>query len=258
MQRPYFHSGQAMIEFLIITPVLLLLVFGALQFALMYQAKTALNYATFEAARAGALSNARTSIIENTFARGMAPVYTHDDTVDEVEQARERVRRDIMNGLVIFEMINPDINAFNDFGFDLYDDGNIYIPNDNLMYRPVNTGSTSGLTVQDANLLKLHITYCYPLYVPFVNQFIIRLMKNVPNADEPWNAGIPLSGTSNETCLKSRSPDDDRWMDALKPDVQARFPLHAQAIVRMQSPAIQPPSAGMGSGPSILWTGGTF
>jgi hypothetical protein len=259
MKISRIQSGQSMVEFMIITPVMLLLVFGALQFALMYHAKTALNYAAFEAARAGALSNAQTAIIENAFARGMAPIYTHDDTVAEVEQARDRVRRDISNGLVFFEMINPNTNAFADFGVDLYGDGDIYIPNDNLMYRPINKGGTSEITVQDANLLKLRITYCYPLYVPFVNQFIIRLMKSMPTEDEPWNAGNQLAaGSPNEACLNTRSPDDDKWMEPLPDEVQARFPLVAQAIVRMQSAAIQPPSAGMGSGPSIVWTGGTF
>jgi len=258
MKISRIQSGQSMIEFLIITPVMLLLVFGALQFALMYHAKTALNYATFEAARAGALSNANTAIIENAFARGMAPIYTHDDTVQQVNDARDRVRGDISNGLVIFEMINPNANAFSEYGVDLYNDGNIYIPNDNLMYRPVDATGQSGITVQDANLLKLHITYCYPLYVPFVNQFIIRLMKSMPTTTETWNAGIPAPGSPNEACLNTRSPTDDQWMSSLNPDVQARFPLHAQAIVRMHSPAIQPPSAGIGSGPTIVWTGGTF
>ena len=77
------YSGQSMVEFIIVTPVILLLLFGGLQFALIYHAKTALNYATFEAARFGAVSNARMSEMENAFTRGMAAIHTHNPTPDD-------------------------------------------------------------------------------------------------------------------------------------------------------------------------------
>ena len=43
----YRIYGQAMVEYIIVLPVLLMLVLGAIQFALLYQVKSTLNYATF-------------------------------------------------------------------------------------------------------------------------------------------------------------------------------------------------------------------
>ena len=50
--------GQAMLEFLIVAPVFILIIFGAMQTALIFSAKTSLNYAVFQAARVGAVNNA--------------------------------------------------------------------------------------------------------------------------------------------------------------------------------------------------------
>ena len=59
-----------MVEYLIIFPALLLLILGAIQFALIYQAKFTLNYATFMAARQGALKNAKMTSIKDGLAGG--------------------------------------------------------------------------------------------------------------------------------------------------------------------------------------------
>jgi hypothetical protein len=46
-----------MVELLVVLlPVMLLLIFGTIQFALIYHAKITLNYAAFEGARAGTLN----------------------------------------------------------------------------------------------------------------------------------------------------------------------------------------------------------
>ena len=52
--RPYrCMAGQSMVEFLIVLPSLLLIVFGIFQFSLIYQARSALNHAAFVGARQG-------------------------------------------------------------------------------------------------------------------------------------------------------------------------------------------------------------
>jgi hypothetical protein len=217
------QRGQSMTEFIIITPVLLILVFGALQFALIFQAKTTLNYATFEAARAGALNNANLSAIENGLARGLAALYTHDNTVEKVSAARDRIREEISGDagtppFVQIEIINPSMESFADHGVEI--DGDCQIPNDNLMYRARTVGSASNQTIQDANLLKLRITYCYPLYVPFVNRLLATLLTRAPSADCPECTGAFSAASSFErACLDNN-----------------RFPINAQAIVRMHSP----------------------
>lgn len=222
-------AGQSMVEFIIVTPVMFLLVFGAIQFALLYQAKTTLNYATFEAARAGALNNARLGAMENAFARAMAAMYMDANVDDEAgpertAAARDKVRDEItgsnmMPAFAEFETINPTRSAFADHGVDV--DGTCQIPSDNLMYRDASPASASSQSIQDANLLKLRVVYCYPLQVPFVDKLLTTILTELPSSSCPYCAGDTIDADSIEnTCLSND-----------------RFPLNAQAIVRMHSPA---------------------
>jgi len=211
--------GQSMVEFMIVTPVMLLLVFGSLQFAFLYQAKTALNYAAFQTAREGAVNHAHMAIMENAFARNMAAIYTHDDTVAEVVQARDRIRQEIAAGFVQIDVLNPTDKMFDVFGIDPDGDGAREIPNDNLMYRPLTREPDSNATVQDANLLKLRVTYCYPMYVPYVNRVLAIMLTQLPNPDTcPGCSGNFQHPGFEKNCLDN-----------------GRFPLNSQAIVRMQS-----------------------
>lgn len=56
--------GQALVEFIVSASVLLLLIMGTIQFAMIYQAKIRLNYAAFETARAGSVAKAIELIAE--------------------------------------------------------------------------------------------------------------------------------------------------------------------------------------------------
>ncbi|MCS3903019.1 hypothetical protein J2T55_001036 [Methylohalomonas lacus] len=203
------QPGQSMVEFIIVTPVMFLLVFGAIQFALLYQAKTTLNYATFEAARA------------------MAAMYmdiSEDPGVDRTAAARDLVRAEITGSdtepaFAEFQLINPSDDSFRDHGIDV--DGTCQIPSDNLMYRDAAVKGASQQTVQDANLLKLRVVYCYPLHVPFIDRMLTTILTQLPDDMCPHCIGTYGSGDSIErTCLTNN-----------------RFPLNAQAIVRLQSPA---------------------
>ena len=215
------NTGQSMVEFIIVTPVVLLLLFGALQFAFLYHAKTLLNYATFEAARTGAVSNARMSEMENAFARSMAAIHTHNPTSDDVMCAREVVYKEIESGFVHIDVINPDPDS--NIFMELDDgsvSGDLVIPNNNLMYR--SDVSTTGLTIQDANLLKIRVSYCYPLYVPYINRVLGIMLTNVESPSCPGCTGsFTSAGSFERACLENQ-----------------RFPLHAQAVVRMQSSAM--------------------
>ncbi|MEX2517500.1 MAG: TadE/TadG family type IV pilus assembly protein [Gammaproteobacteria bacterium] len=221
--------GQSMVEFIIVTPVMFLLVFGALQFALIYQAKTTLNYATFEAARAGALNKAQIPAMQNAFARAMAAMYMdidEDAGVDRTGAARDFVRDEIIDDgsgdpvFAEFQLLNPNIDSFAEHGIAV--DGNCEIPNDNLMYRDSTVKGDQN--IQDANLLKLRVVYCYPLHVPFINRMLTTIMTQAPSEICPHCIGTYEGGTSIErTCLTNN-----------------RFPINAQAIVRMHSPATRP------------------
>jgi len=209
-----FQHGQSMTEFLVIMPVMLLLIFGAIQFIFIYQAKTTLNYATFEATRAGSLENASLESIENGFTRGITPLFTRfstkdnkeDDLAAKVLSAREIARDEVANGFVKIELLNPTSRAFSS----LYDPvvfantGEKEIPNDNLSFR-----RSPNDALQDANLLKLRITYCMKLIVPVVNSVILEAVLAV------------TKDSFEKDCLDNKN----------------RFPIVSHAIIRMQTPA---------------------
>ncbi|MEM7466912.1 MAG: TadE/TadG family type IV pilus assembly protein [Pseudomonadota bacterium] len=284
------NRGQAMVEFVIVVIPLLLLVLGALQFALIYHAKITLNYAAFETARAGSLTGARMIFMENAFTRALAPLYTtpylsqgascsSDYTIDytadvgvaatprnlnitHVECARDFVRRLVGGGYARIVLVNPGPNSFLDFREDFesvrdYDpaedsllSGRATIPNDNLMYRDASPGINSEQSIQDANLIKVHVSLCYELMVPLVDLVIKELLTlgEDPTADfvgidhgdsaaAYGRGGFSIVGTGTSTfggnCANRTddpSPDQQNFRG---------IPIYAQAIMRMHSPAVK-------------------
>ncbi len=229
--------GQAMVEFLVVLPLLLLLVLGTLQIAFILHAKVTLNYAAFEAARAGSLNSARMFFMESAVARTLASLYTHANNVTQYKNGRDRVRQQIDDGYVRIEVVNPGPGAFRDFGVMVGSD--IVIPNDNLIYRGIKLGSESSQTIQDANVIKVQVYYCYELIVPFVNKIMWAMMRysptdamppDMPLVDPKHRFGAPKSGTFAEDCVKDKYADNG----------YLGIPIRSQAIMRMQSAALSP------------------
>lgn len=211
-------QGQSMVEMLVILQAMLLLIMGAIQFALIYHAKTTLNYAAYEAVRAGSLNNADYEAIQEGFARGLAPLYSYADDGDQIgayQDARDQIldEFDSSDKLIRIERLSPTSSDFVDYAITVSsDDGDsTQIPNDNLRYRTSDTGITSHRNIQDANLLHLRITYWYPLYVPMANSVVNSAICTLSK----WSG--------DEVC------DGD----------EKRIPLTSVAAMRMQSPAIE-------------------
>ncbi|MBF0265284.1 MAG: pilus assembly protein [Gammaproteobacteria bacterium] len=211
------QQAQAMVEFIIVFPVLMLLTLGTFQVALVYNAKTTVNYAIFNAARVGAVSNADKDNIERAFIRGLAPLFTSIDdenstiNVKQLQIGRDKVKEIVDDGFVCIQRLNPTNEAFLDFG--KADDG--MIPNNNLMYRSSEIGGASQVSIQDANLLKLRVTYCHELIVPFFPN-MLKLMVSDADPD-----GLTID-TDNNLFIKNCY-------------LNGRMPIVSQAIVRMQS-----------------------
>jgi len=275
------NSAQAMVEFLIVLPVMLLLVMGILQFAFIYQAKTTLNYAAFQTARAGSLNNASMDAMQLAFKSNMAPLYTTsyldmnasgncdssftiagrnarlagakimqssgqtrgvlDANIGNFNSgnvlcARQVVQQQIDDGYVNIQLINPDAAAFANYGV-VNADGDIEIPNDNLMYRD---STVLGLqSIQDANLLKIHIGYCFELIVPFVDRIIWSF--HALAAGRSIEDTRTQTGTNNNSAYFGTPTGTFARSCILNPTDAGRFSvvLNAQGIMRMQSPAIQ-------------------
>ena len=262
------RSGQALVEFLIIYPTLLLLILGGFQFALIYQAKSTLNYATFMAARQGALKNGKMTSIKDGLAGGMTPLFaTTRDDYGDLFKARVIAAVEVFNPLnTRIDVLSPTADAYNAHKAD--SESGTEIPNDNLMYRP--TTVKGGMSVQDANLLTIQVTYCTRLIVPIVNRVIYSLYFGFvgeevisstyySEADVPTDlvgkrcADINDQVQSLVNLVNSYIPSglgiSLPSMPAIPTTIPVldwnvggyRIPITAKATVRMQSPMTQAP-----------------
>jgi hypothetical protein len=222
------QRGQSATEFIIVLPVLLLLCLGLIQFGLLYQAKSTLNYATLMAARAGAVENGQKAAMLNGFGRGIAPLFAHSTGLATQQMAVVTGTVEARNpGITSLTVISPTGAALSDFGRTNYYAGKtvVEIPNDTLMYRNTQAGTSSGLSIQDANLLKISVTYCYDLYVPFINRVIFYLVNGISNIYSTGNSGGLGLPTKMNSCYGYSAVSGD-----------FRIPIESEAIVRMQSP----------------------
>jgi hypothetical protein len=247
-----WQTGQATVEYLYVVPILLVILLASMQFVFIYEAKLALNYATFVAARQGALHNGSMASIQSGLASGLAPLFNHGKDLPSLKAARALAKNELGNNqLTLIKIVNPTPDALSAF-----DNGAGEIPNDNLMYR--GTAATGGMSVQDANLLKVRVTYCVKLVVPIINRMIYAFQANPPAAPAKIDSasytggsiGAPelltvapttaSSGLCNGTVIAT-DPNDPN--DPSK--FPYRIPITAEAVVRMQSPF---------QNPSNVWT----
>ena len=205
-----YQRGQGLAEFLIGMPLALLLILGAFQFALIYQAKTVLNLAALQAARSGALHQADPAALQTGLQRGLTPLYTHGTSASALLQGRAQAALDLAR-FAHLRVLNPTPAAFQDFG-QPNAQRQIELPNDALTYRDPRAGARSGESIQDANLLKVRVTYGAPLIVPLVSRLIVAWVSTVTPGLSPTERAYLAAG---------------------------RLPIVAQAIVRLQTPALQ-------------------
>ena len=267
------QKGQTIVEYLIVLPCLLLLVLGVIQFLFIYQAKTSLNYAAFMGARQGALKNAAMFSIMDGVASGMTPYFMRTaigatpNSVD-LSKARRIATIEIFNpSSTEIKILNPTTAAMDYFVS--FSEMENEIPNDHLMYRVANGG---GMSIQDANLLKIRVTYCVKLVVPFVDRIIYGVTAGIQGVRQLTNESFAgTAETNGNYCTainkkfgqvdpKNMPIIDTTLIDgvtqkvygqAVNPDPKGNFPtdeqllwnvggrripITAEAIVRMQSP----------------------
>jgi hypothetical protein len=203
------QRGAAIAETLIVMPVLVMVILGAIQAALIYEAKATLNHATLQAARSGAVNNADLNSIRGGLARGLLPLYSPNSSIGGLGNTlATEVLPDVATSSI--RILNPTQEAFTDFAVNVR--GVREIPNDRLYLRPTTVGSRSGLTIQDANILRVQVRYGYELKVPVV-RWVFR---------EALRLTRPGLDTVERAMLAAN-----------------RLPIIATATVRMQTPARQ-------------------
>jgi len=237
MQRPYFQSGQALVEYIYVFPILALLILGAIQFGFIYQTKATLNYATFEATRNGALNGGSMSSIVEGLTSGMMPLFAHSSStggarnLDLLKNAWKLADAQMTDRkLTVITIVNPNSATLNAYAGQS-ESGN-EIPNDNLMYRPTSIPGGTSMNIQDANLLKVRVTYCYKMAVPILNKMIYNLVVDPP--------ATPVVGKTAADMLASDGGGSSSKPCTDIPEDEYRIPITSESVVRMQSPFKDP------------------
>jgi outer membrane protein OmpA-like peptidoglycan-associated protein len=221
--------GAGLVETIVALPMLLLLVMSAWQAALVYRAKSSVNYAAFEAARAGSMANASVASIQTAFQRALVPYYGGGRNAQELAQTLARAAADLGNAAVRVEILSPTQESFADYNSPAlqtrYRVSEPVIPNvglDQLRCPRDASGcnsnpqaNASGQSLLDANLLKLRITYG------------ISPAKQVPLAGRLYVWALNRLGAGAGDAFKQG------LLEA------GRIPIVTAATVRMQSDAIR-------------------
>jgi uncharacterized membrane protein (UPF0127 family) len=230
--RAHAQSGIAMVEFIVVGPMLTLIGLGILQYAMIFFAKNQVNHATFMAARAGTMDHANSATILAAYERALAPMYGGGSNAAEILVAQGKAKSDVEGDGIHppathIRMLNPTAESFADWkepklAVKYNTGGKLVIPNSNLSSKGQGIGASSGQTIYDANLLKLRILHGY-----------------MPK--------IPVASTVFVAYLKAMDPGNDPDYTAL---VQAgRIPLTINVTMHMQSDAIeQTPESSPGAG----------
>ena len=232
IRSPKRQRGAAMVEwFVVALPLFILLGLGSYQWIVIYEAKATLNHAAFMAARKGSLHNGDIRKIEGALAEYMAPLYAPEsgNTIDlaartgvlpngncvpipHIPGTDEVIRitcHDVTEHSRI-RILNPTKEAFDDFAGEVVGLSTDAIPNVDLNHRSTQIGASSGVNIQDANLLKIEVVYGLRLNVPFVSWVFPVIMRR-----------YSVLGSLEDTLLS-----------------QNRVPIRTSSIVRMQTPAI--------------------
>lgn len=225
--RRLTQSGATLVEFVIVVPTVLFMLMNLIQYGLLYHAKSQLNYATFEAARAGTVSNANPAAIRTAFTRAMTGYYGGGTSTAQLATSYAKAAAD--SAAIRIEILSPTRESFDDYyspalAVRLKTSSRV-IPNINIAFiscpmdRPGCAAdpksNASGQTLLDANLLKIRITYGIPQkkQIPLAGRFMNWALSVLNSGDtDAFRAGLVAAG---------------------------RIPVVAATVMRMQSPAIE-------------------
>ena len=221
------QSGSAMIEFVVVGPLITLLGTTLLQYALMFNAKNLVNHASHMAARSGTMANARLGDVQLAYAQALMPLYGGGQSAGELAKAHAKAVTDLA-GNVRIELLNPTKESFDDWATNAalnQQYGRRAIPNAGLaLQNAADIRPNSGQNLADANLIKIKVTHGYELKVP-------------------------LAGTVMQFMMRWNDPGTDPFVTELYKN--RRIPMVSHVTMRMQSDALEPANpvsvAGLGN-----------
>lgn len=230
------NKGQALTEFIIVMPFFFILLFGIFEMVYMYRAKATLTTATFEAARAGALNNARLGAMRDELISGMMAQYVKGDasatgiiTAYALTTAFELSMHTISPVITITSPTEAIFTHFKvermiQFKGDSKEKLQEILPNDNLNLRSTVkknitvAGNNQEINIQDANLLKIKSYWCYEMKVPIIKNLIYEIVSISPSAEQQ---------TCNTLTTIASFLNNAKYIA-----------ISSQSVVRMQSPVV--------------------
>ena len=254
------QSGASLVEFTIAAPLIFLLGAGTLQAGILYHGRTILNYATFEAARVGATRHAQHKPMRKELGIRLAPLIGGDGTLENAAIAMAKMSVEVESPIGLtgqiapptrLEILNPTEEAFSDDNWGEYSleyANRRVIPNSHLRYQGDEV--KGGLSLQDANLLKIEVTHGIPLNVPVVGRLLAKLMVPV-FADDVDKQMHLLSGRFPMTSTATVRMQSEAWEEAI---VEARAKPYGEVIsgIAQISQALLPDNEGEGGPDSFV------
>jgi uncharacterized membrane protein (UPF0127 family)/Flp pilus assembly protein TadG len=254
------QRGASMIEFAVVGPIISLLGLAVLQYGMLFFAKNQMNQASFMAARAGSMANASLNSVGKAYANALIPLYGGGLTTQELARSKALAicestknpadlaaaealagatftaddqascNKSLTQGGAWIELLNPTKESFDDWKDDTLTqtvgNGKRVIPNRNLAFKDSSKiGSSSGQSLQDANVIKVRITQGYIPKVPLMGLIYTKYLKWLDTKTDPVYTQLVNNG---------------------------RIPVVTDVTMQMQSDAIEPDNPvsapGMGNG----------
>lgn len=208
------QQGASMVEFTLAAPVLLLLGLGTLQIGLIYHGKATVNYATLEAARTGAVRHAQLDPMLDELAIRLAPLEGGDGSAAMAAAAIAKSTLSLANPLhAHVKILSPTVEAFGDWGVTSKESGRRVIPNSHLGHWTNEIKASSGVSIRDANLLKIEVTHGFDLEVPLIADVLSRAMLEIDK--DPAHAPYYLAKKLPLKSYATVRMQSEAWEDAI-------------------------------------------
>jgi hypothetical protein len=167
---------------------LLPLCLGAVQMALLMSENHHVDHAAFLAARQAAMGQGDLGMARRAFAQAASVLFVEAGSEVDASNVAQRVGTAYGTALADqaqfgrFRIVSPDADAQADFA--IRRGSARVIPNDGLEYRPRAPGRRSGMSIQEANVLRLEVVWCRPLIVPFARELLLGALRVIDR--DPW------------------------------------------------------------------------
>lgn len=187
------EHGAAMLEFTIISVALLFLALLGPEAARWHMTRQIAYMALTEAARAAATDHIRPSSLQHAFEQALLPLHASPGGPQHAMQAQQRAFTKVATLTRLpawrIEVLQPDASAFIDFGtqrLDIPDNAQLTAIDNtyqaerhaaHLKTKPDGIGKASGLTIFQANTLRLRLTYLLEPLNPLVRR-VLQILGN--------------------------------------------------------------------------------